>query len=211
MAFLNQSRFPTLFQFFQTWLGGTQDKQKLALLKYQNQKRIMEVGCSVGNIAYAFRQYDDIEYTGIDIDPVVIDHAQKAFAGCANFQFVCQDLKTYQLSGDPFDFILFAGVCHHMPDEECQVLLSQARKLLAQDGQLVVVDILQPEPEDSWLLQQYIKIDQGEYIRSDASLQHLIKRVASIQNAEIHYVGASPMSIPIIARFGVYTLAPLGS
>lgn len=207
MAFLNQHRFPRLFQVFQTWLGGTHDKQKLALLKYKNQKHILEVGCSVGNIAHVFHGFEDVKYTGIDIDPSVIAYAQKVFFGHPNFEFVCEDLKKYELSGDPFDFILFAGVCHHIPDAECQALLQSARHLLAEDGQLVVVDILQPEKEDSWLLHQYIKIDQGEYIRSDASLRSLIEGVAHIHEAEIHYVGASPVSIPIIARFGVYTLS----
>jgi len=206
MAFFNQHRFPWLFQVFQTWLGGTHDKQKLALLKYKNQKRIMEVGCSIGNIAHVFRGLKNINYTGIDIDPAVIDHAQKTFAADANFQFVCQDLKTYQLSGEPFDFILFAGVCHHIPNEECQALFKAAKNLLSDDGQLIVIDILQPEPEDTWLLHRYIKIDQGEYIRDDASLRALIEGVTKIKESEIHYVGATPYSVPIIARFGVYTL-----
>ncbi len=207
MAFFNQNRFPRLFQVFQTWIGGTYDKQQLALLKYENQKRIMEVGCSIGNIAHVFRDFENISYTGIDIDPAVIDHAQKTFAPYPNFQFVCQDLKTYELSGEPFDFILFAGVCHHMSDEECLALLKAARSLLSDDGKLIVIDILYPEPEDAWLLHRYIKIDQGEYIRNDASLRDLIRRVAQLENSEIHYVGASPYSVPTIARFGVYTLA----
>jgi 2-polyprenyl-3-methyl-5-hydroxy-6-metoxy-1,4-benzoquinol methylase len=188
-------------------LGGTHDKQKLALLKYQNQKRILEVGCSVGNIAEAFRGFESIEYTGIDIDPAVIDYAQMSFSKHPNFQFVCQDLKTYQLAGQPFDFILFAGVCHHIPDVECQNLFKAARQLLADNGKLIVVDILKPEPEDSWLLHRYINIDQGEYIRSDASLRILIQGVSKIKEAEIHFVGASPVSFPLVARFGVYTLS----
>ena len=207
MAFFTQHRFPKLFDFFQIWAGGTHDKRKLALLKYQNQKRILEVGCSIGNIAHAFRHIPDIKYTGIDIDPVAIRYAQKIFGHMHNFHFICQDLKEFQLTEEPFDFILFAGVCHHISDEECQLLLQTAKRLLAEDGQLIVIDILQPEPQDSWLLHQYIKIDQGEYIRSDAKLRSLIQTTSDLVEVEIHYIGASPFSIPICARFGIYTLA----
>jgi SAM-dependent methyltransferase len=207
MAFFNQHPFPKLFQIFQIWGGGTHDKQMLVLDKYNGQKRILEVGCSIGNIAQAFRFFENIEYTGIDIDPVVIEHAKESFSQYPNFEFICQDLKTYQFRGQPFDFILFAGVCHHVPDEECQNLFKAALKLLSNNGKFVIVDILKPEPEDSWFLHWYITIDQGEHIRSDASLRALIQGVSKLKDAEIHYVGSSPYSRPLIARFGVYTLS----
>ena len=192
---------------FQNWAGGNFDKQKLALAKYENQKHILEVGCSIGNIAQAFTKFEDLSYTGIDIDPVVIGHAQASLRRFPNFEFFCQDLKTFRPMGPKFDFILFAGMCHHVSDRACCDLLRAGQSLLSETGKMVVVDILKPEPEDTWLLHKYIRIDQGEFIRSDASLRGLIESVTEVEEAEIHYVGASPISFPIVARFGVYTLA----
>ncbi|HIA20094.1 MAG TPA: class I SAM-dependent methyltransferase, partial [Planctomycetaceae bacterium] len=111
-----------------------------------------------------------VEYIGIDIDPVVIQFAQQAFSDLPNFYFVCGDLTELQMPAKKFDFILFAGVCHHIDDKLCKKMLQTAQNLLSENGSLVVIDILQPEPEDSWLVRQYIKIDQGEHIRSDAEL-----------------------------------------
>jgi 2-polyprenyl-3-methyl-5-hydroxy-6-metoxy-1,4-benzoquinol methylase len=77
MPFLSQHNFPILWEFLQYWIGGTTDKRRLCLRKYNGQKRVLEVGCSVGNIAKAFQSFAEISYTGIDIDSTAIRRAQK--------------------------------------------------------------------------------------------------------------------------------------
>ena len=37
---------------------------------------MLEVGCSVGNVARGFLRYPHIAYTGVDIDPAAIRSAQ---------------------------------------------------------------------------------------------------------------------------------------
>jgi cyclopropane fatty-acyl-phospholipid synthase-like methyltransferase len=149
MPFLTQSRFPTLWKIFQFLIGGTIDKRKLCILKYQGQQQILEVGCSLGNIATVFQNIPGIHYTGIDIDPVVIRYAQKDFSNYPNFRFLCEDLRDFSDRAGVFDYILFAGIIHHIEDALCKSLLSAAQKLMSEKGSLIVVDPLIPEPEDN--------------------------------------------------------------
>lgn len=189
---------------------GTIDKRKLCLLKYRGQKRILEVGCSLGNIAKVFLKIPDIDYTGVDIDPVVIRYAQKQFVSYANFRFYCGDLWDFaKQSDEQFDYILFAGILHHVDDAMCRRLVDAARYLISRNGTLVVVDPLIPEPDDTWLMKWFMNLEQGKYVRRGGDMFKLLSSVPGFQCevAEIHYVGATVFSLPICARFGLYVLS----
>ncbi len=54
MSPISQWIMPRAFELFQFSIGGTVAKRNLVLQHYSNQKRILEVGCSAGNIAAAF-------------------------------------------------------------------------------------------------------------------------------------------------------------
>ncbi len=51
----------------------------------QQPEDMLEVGCSVGNIANAFQSFAEISYTGIDIDSTAIRRAQKNMIAFRNF------------------------------------------------------------------------------------------------------------------------------
>ena len=53
---------------------------------FQDNKKIIEVGCSVGNISDVFEQFKNVEYLGIDLDKNAIKYAKKYFAK-KNFNF----------------------------------------------------------------------------------------------------------------------------
>lgn len=209
MPFLTQSRFPTLWKIFQFLIGGTIDKRKLCILKYQGQQQILEVGCSLGNIATVFQTFPDIQYTGIDIDPIVIQYAQKDFADYPNFRFLCQDLRDFSKKARDFDYVVFAGVLHHIEDDLCKSLLMSAQKLMPEKGCLVVVDPLLPEPEDNWFIHWFLNLEQGQYVRKSSEMHQLLSNLPGLklEAAEIHYVGAIPFSLPKCARFGVYSFS----
>jgi SAM-dependent methyltransferase len=209
MTLLTQSRFPTLWKIFQFCLGGSVDKRKLCRLKYKGQPRILEVGCSLGNIARGFVKIPHINYTGIDIDPVVIDYAQKDFVSQPNFRFLCEELPTFvQHSEEQFGYVLFAGVLHHVNDQLAQTMLDTARQLMPDDGALVVVEPLIPASEDHWFLHWFIKLEKGDHVRTGAEMAHLLQVPGlHLEEAEAHYVAASPFSWPKCARFGVYLLS----
>jgi len=208
MSYLTQNRFPRLWDLFQRAVGGTHDKRRLCLSGFHGSGSILEVGCSTGNIAVAFRRYPHVAYTGIDIDEKAIAVAQRRFRNDARFRFVAGDLRQAFAASTTFDYVLFSGCLHHMVDDLAVELLRTARRHLSADGRLLVVDPLVPRTDDPWLLHQFIKIEHGEHVRSGHAMRALLKSLdilALTRNREV-FVGATPLGRPICARFGVYEL-----
>ena len=107
-----------------------------------------------------------------------------------------------------YDYILFAGCCHHMTDEQCIDLLSAAAGLLTERGRLVVVDPLLPSKEDHWFIKMFIKLEQGMYLRNGDELRSIIEKVngLKIENDKEVLVSSTPLGWPLCARFAVSTL-----
>jgi cyclopropane fatty-acyl-phospholipid synthase-like methyltransferase len=208
MPFFTQQRFPSLWRLFQSLVGGTADKRALCLKWFSGQRNILEIGCSVGNMTPAFLSLPGISYTGIDVDSGAIANAQHTFASQANCRFLCEDLREFAESGERFDYITFAGICHHVDDELCLQLLAAACRMLTEDGIVVVVDPLLPTPSDPWLVRQFYRLDQGEHLRHGDQLERLLNRAAPLRlvNSQTSYVAATPLGFPRTARFGVYLL-----
>jgi cyclopropane fatty-acyl-phospholipid synthase-like methyltransferase len=193
---------------FQYWVGGTVDKRRLCLKAYAGERRILEVGCSVGNIAQAFVSFHNIEYVGVDIDPHAIACAQRSFVGNNNFRFICEDLVKFTRDVPCFDFILFCGILHHVNDSVATRLLQTVANVATDRTPIVIVDPIMPEHKDSWLVRQFIRVEQGEHVPSATALAGLLQSIRSLRllDAAEFLVGATPFHCPHIARFGVYRL-----
>jgi 2-polyprenyl-3-methyl-5-hydroxy-6-metoxy-1,4-benzoquinol methylase len=100
----------------------------LATEHYHGQKRVLEIGCSVGNISSAFCAFPDIEFTGIDIDSHVINLAKHRFRDYPNFSFSLSSLEELSQQTKKFDYVLFAGMLHHVDDDTGLRLLRDAIK-----------------------------------------------------------------------------------
>jgi len=214
MSLLTQSRFPSLYHIFQIAVGGTVDKRRLCLEHWGARRRVLEVGCSVGNIASAFLDNPDVLYTGVDVDAGAVAYARHRFRRHPRFRFLVEDVHTLAQSAKRFDYVLFAGVFHHVSDEECVAMLRSARHLLAdEEARVAVVDPVLPERGDSWFLHWFVKLEQGEYLRRETELRALLVREEGLEtlNASVRFVGATPYSVPRCARFGVYELAGTAS
>jgi SAM-dependent methyltransferase len=209
MPVLTQQKHPMLWNLFQYLIGGTIDKRRLCLNKFSGTGRVLEVGCSVGNIARAFTKYPEVRYTGIDIDPGAIAYASSRFARYRNFDFLCEELGAFAKKGLRFDYIMFAGCLHHIDDRECLEMLTEAVPMLDEGGTIVIVDPLLPRPDDPWLLHRYIKLEQGGHLRTGDEMLRLIGRLDGIgmPASDECIIGATPIGKPLCARFGVYTLS----
>ena len=210
MALLDQSSFPRLWRAFQFYLGGNGDKCRLALRHYTGQAEVLEVGCSLGNIASAFVRCAGVRYTGVDIDPVAVAHGRRVFRARANFEFICADLTRTNLDGRRFGFVLVAGVCHHIDDLNCEGLLDAAAHRLSPGGTMVVTDPLLPRREDPWLVRQFYRLDRGGFFREGPAFLRLVRSrpgLRLVRHTE-DLIGAMPGGWPRVARFGTYVLRP---
>lgn len=198
---------PKAFDLFQFWIGGTVAKRKLVLDKFTNQKHILEVGCSTGNIATAFLKHE-VDYIGLDIDGAAIDFAKRKFIHKKNFSFVCNELQK-QAFNKAFDFIIFSGVLHHVNDATATDMLEYSCQLRSPEGIVVVSDPIAQRPNDSALAKLYGKMERGKYVRSMDELSGLLGRLSSLRVTQQECHGVSPFptgSIPTVAHFAVYLL-----
>jgi SAM-dependent methyltransferase len=209
MPLLTQSRFPGAWLLFQKLFGGTPDKQRLVLERYRGQARILEIGCSVGNLAEAFR-LPGIAYTGIDVDRSAIDHARRRLGQQPNLRFLRASPEDLLSEGQRFDYVLIAGVLHHVDDATASGLVRTGLALLASDGSLVVSEPEELRRTDNTLFKIFYRLEQGQYLRSVEALASLVQS----SGARISFIGerlVSPglVSWPKVARFTLIEAQPL--
>ncbi|MCX7220876.1 MAG: class I SAM-dependent methyltransferase [Burkholderiales bacterium] len=214
MAFISQTNFPRLWLLMQNLIGGNAAKQALALEHYHGQKNVLEIGCSVGNISSAFRRFSDLNFTGIDIDRNAIRNAinlaKKRFSDVPNFTFSLTSLEQLSANGKKFEFVLFAGILHHVDDATGLQLLQDALKCLASDGLLIIYEPEAVQESDNWLLRWFCKIfEQGAYLRSKTALRSLVEssgiRVESISD---RMISPGIVTHPYVARFNLIVGKP---
>jgi len=208
MTILSQSNFPLLWDWFQFWIGGTIDKRKLCSLDISGNERVLEVGCSTGNIAEIFARLPDVQYVGLDIDLAALKRASEKFKGASNLNFSGIPFLDYQQPEHPFDIVLFAGILHHIDDATVQAFLNHSKSLIKPDGKVIVVDPVLPEAQDPKLFHYFSKLEQGQFVRSDTHLRKLLLDTVGlhITKSEAHFIGATPWSLPKVLRFGRYQL-----
>ena len=204
---LSQTNYPLLWKIFQLAIGGTIDKRRLCL--GASSGRVLEVGCSVGNMAEGFRCRPEYTYTGLDIDSVAIEQARRDFRDAPDMEFVCSDLRDFARSGRRFDTVLFAGVCHHVEDGMLGEMLDSGEKLLDDGGKVVVIDPVLPFPDDPPLFRAFLRLEKGEYVRELAHLRTLLEAcpLLHITSEWSGPVGATVISAPKVARFATFQLS----
>lgn len=206
---INQTNFPQLWLLFQYALGGNVDKQRLILQTYHNEQTVLEVGCSVGNLADVFRKVRGVVYHGLDVDAKAIALAQQRFRQDPKFTFTCADLAQFSRDAQPFDLIYLAGVLHHLPDPQALLLIRSVLPLLAAHTRLLIVDPRPALPADTPLVRWYANVlEQGHHLRSAEALQVLVGAVPALKISAVQVVpvGATPFSWPLCAHFIVMEL-----
>lgn len=210
MTFLTQNRFPRLWLLMQKTIGGNASKQAMAIEHFRGQKRVLEIGCSVGNVSEVFRSFPNIVFTGIDIDQRALDIARFRFQKDSNFRFELSSIEDLSRKGDTFDYVLFAGILHHVDENTAIQLLRDAKKCLAKDGRLVIFEPEKPKPSDRWILRFFCAhFEQGSFMRPRNVLQHLIENAGIfIESIEDRMVSPGIVKRPYVARFNVFACSP---
>ena|SRR5213594_996001 len=201
---INQHRAPRLWLLFQNLFGGNADKKRLVRWLCRTVGNVLEVGCSVGNIADAFRMTSTVQYVGLDIDDAAVAVARLRFRNDSRFTFVCDELERYaRQNGSRFDVVLFAGVLHHVDDSTAGRLLRTGGGLLRSDGYLVIVEPLPATVAAPWLVSFYVNsLEQGRFVRDEGALRHLVEGAGlAISNAQRVPIHATPLRWPLCAYF----------
>jgi SAM-dependent methyltransferase len=167
------------------------------------------VGCATGNIAAAFARVPHVRYTGYDVDAGAIALARERYAGDPRFRFEVRDVRSEPADGERYEYILLAGVLHHLDDPSSLALVAGARDRLAPGGSLVVVDPVLPYEDDGRFAKWFLRLEQGQWVRRAERLQGLLESVPGLRSAdaETRMIGATPLGVPWCARFLLSRLA----
>jgi 2-polyprenyl-3-methyl-5-hydroxy-6-metoxy-1,4-benzoquinol methylase len=197
-----------VWSLLQVSVGGTYGKRKLALRFLDEKRRVLEIGCATGNVSRAFADAEIDAYVGVDIDPHAIAYAQRKFAHYPHMDFRCISFEELDPAREQFDYIIFAGVLHHIDDASAGKMLSKMARLLTPGGRTVVSEPLAAGPDSTFLERLYGKIERGRWLRTQAELLAVIRSHTTLQvrAVETHPVAPSRGKGPVCAQFLVVWL-----
>lgn len=200
---------PRIWLLAQVALGGTYDKRRLALKHFDNERRVLEIGCAVGNVSMAFRSFSNITFVGVDVDADAIAVAKSMFRDDPRFRFVAGTAQSLIGREELFDLVLLAGVLHHVDDDGAVELVATAAELLVPGGSLVICDPLPPRASDPWFVRLYSRIERGAWVRDRDELIALTRSARSrlvVSDSEESFITPFIFKWPNCVRFALIKL-----
>lgn len=197
------------WQLAQFLIGGSHTKRKIALSHLKDGVRVLEVGCSTGNVSNVFRSVENLQFVGLDIHQEAIALASHWHRHDDRFQFLAGDLRNLTDRIGMFDYVLFAAVLHHVNDDDARQMLKVAAGHVAPKGRIVLMEPLPAEANDTLLVKFYEKIDRGEWFRSRDELLDLVQCIDNFEILDDRVYPCSPFPFggPMAARMFVLELA----
>ena len=131
-------------------------------------KRILEVGCSTGNVAREIIDMDNNSYYGVDISKEYIDIASKS---STKGNFFHMDARKLDFDNEFFDIVMLSSVLHHVDNNVGKNCFKEIHRVLKNDG---VVIISEPIVNHKSLLSIILcKLDRGHFIRTTEEYKNL--------------------------------------
>ena len=129
-------------------------------LKSKN-KKILEVGCSTGNLARQIIDMDNNSYYGVDISKEYINIATKS---TTKGKFLQMDARKLDFDNEFFDIVMLSSVLHHIDDVVGKNCFKEVHRVLKKNGVVIVAEpILNSKSLISIIL---CKLDRGHFIRT---------------------------------------------
>ena len=127
--------------------------------------RILDVGCGTGRHAAISPGF----FWGIDLNPRYIRHARKCYPGT----FLVMNATHLAFSGDRFDLVFCAGLCHHLSDNDVRTTAREMIRVTKQGGQVLIIDGVFPT-KANFLGRLLFTFDRGHHTRTLETLATLL-------------------------------------
>ena len=154
-------------------------RSRLQILKINS---VLDIGCGTGTQAPLFSKS---KYLGFDIDPGSIVYAKRLHSG---YYFIVKDATDFRLNRK-FDFILVVGVLHHLNDKEMAKSLSNMKRHLKTNGELLIIEAIPPLLKWNFIGLFLRSRDRGSYIRRLPKYKELIRKQFEIDICKNVYGG----------------------
>jgi ubiquinone/menaquinone biosynthesis C-methylase UbiE len=120
------------------------------LTKYLQKKEkplaILEIGCGNGWLSAQLAHNKLWNVTGIDVNTVELEQAQRVFGQISNLKFIPGDIRQVQLQNSAFDVIIFAASVQYFPS--LTEIVNETKKYLKPEGEIHIIDtVFYPEKE----------------------------------------------------------------
>lgn len=146
-------------------------------------RSVLDIGCGPGTNASYFRS---TSYVGIDLNPRYVAAARKRFGD----RFVVGDAtRGLPDLGAPYDCIVVNSLLHHLDDAQVDAVLSSSVTLLANDGEVQILDLELPSERSA---ARFLALrDRGDHPRPRDEWQRLLGRSLAIRTFEPFPLGVA--------------------
>jgi ubiquinone/menaquinone biosynthesis C-methylase UbiE len=114
-------------------------RQLLSHVDYRAGWRYLDVGCGVGTAAREIAGTNNLDVTGIDVDPKQVEVARTGPAR-PNLHFQIMDATRLDFRDGEFDIVAASMVTHHIPNWERAV--AEMVRVLRRGGYLIYSDLM---------------------------------------------------------------------
>lgn len=139
-------------------------------------QRVLDIGCGTG--LHAPRFTSDC-YHGVDLSDCYIRAARSKFP---THQFDVGDARQLTFSDDSFQTVLISGLLHHLNDDDVFAVLSEAVRVLALSGSIVIWEDIPTTSLWNPVGAVIHRLDQGEWIRTPDQYRQLIEHSFCIES-----------------------------
>ena len=133
---------------------------------------ILDIGCGTGTYSIIAKNF----YTGIDININYINFAKSRNKN-KKIKYICKDVTEIKLSKS-FDQILMVGILHHLDRKSILRLLDS----LKSEAKIYIFEPLRDQ--DHFISKLLVKLDRGEFIRTQGDYSNIIKEKLLISKIE---------------------------
>jgi len=88
-----------------------------------NNKTILDIGCGMGDFLVFLKKKKILNYTGIDISELFINHCIKKFKS-KKINFICNDFLTYKFN-TKFDYIFLSGALNLKLENNKNIIIAE--------------------------------------------------------------------------------------
>ena len=141
----------------------------LNILKTENIKQIVEIGCADSIILKKLNK--DINYDGFDVVDDFIEKSKKKYFKNKNYNF--ENKSIHEINFDKYDkektIILLIGVFHHVNDEYIKIFLEKTKFFKVYGVDAVRLN------DQKFFTKILLDFDKGKFIRSEKRYKDLLE------------------------------------
>ena len=84
-----------------------------------------------------------------------------------------------------FDGIIMVSFLHHIPDNELKKIFNDVKRVLKNEGKLVIIDPVPVEEQSNFIRKFIFKNDRGGYGREKAKIVELLDSYFKLEKCEV--------------------------